>query len=123
MIRTLIINITFTLPWLPYLIVTEGDTTGYHSTKHDVVQALLYLSSLTDPLLYSFSSFFIRKFSEWFQYFLVLFPGCGRAVQQHKYFQEVFLVQHFPASRAGSPPLRAISEETVVGDVIKKTTV
>ena len=115
MIRALMINITFTLPWLPFLVVTEGDTSGYHSTKHDVVQSLLYLNCLTDPLLYSFSSFFIRKFSEWF-------PGAREErVEQDKwfqYFQEVFLVQNFPASREGSPPLRVMSEETVVGDVI-----
>ena len=62
LVKAAMINITWTLPWLPYLVISEGGGNG----GRDVVQGLLYLSCLIDPLLYAFSSVVVKWVMAWF---------------------------------------------------------
>ena len=55
LIKAILINCTFTMSWLPYVFVT--DIAGViNKASIAVVRVFMYVNSLTDPILYAFSS-------------------------------------------------------------------
>lgn len=71
LIKAVLINITFTLSWLPYATTHDVITLTEHmdSMSDHVIMAvsrgMLYLHCLTNPLLYAFSSVAIKGCLRW----------------------------------------------------------
>ena len=71
LIKAVLINITFTVSWLPYATTSDVIRLSDHvaRTSDQVIVAasrvLLYLHCLTNPLLYAFSSVAIKSCLTW----------------------------------------------------------
>ena len=71
LIKAVLINITFTLSWLPYATTHDVISLSEHMTSMSdhvimaVSRVLLYLHCLTNPLLYAFSSVAIKGCLRW----------------------------------------------------------
>ena len=55
LIKAILINCTFTLSWLPYVFVADIAEVE-NKASIAVVRIFMYVNSLTDPILYAFSS-------------------------------------------------------------------
>ena len=64
LIKAVLINITFTASWLPYVTTCEMIRLSDHVIM-SVTRVMLYLHCLTNPLLYAFSSVAIKSCLRW----------------------------------------------------------